>query len=587
MILIMHFLLAQDEYQRLKLNRLIHENSVEALVVVDIDGRITLVNHAFEEITGLSREDIVGQDIVSLRAMGEDKEIFKEIDAALQNQGSWQGEIRNRRKNGSYFEIFAKINKVFDDFGAETGRVILFVDITDKKKADADIWHHANYDALTGLANRELLADRLAVEMRNALATGTVVAVLHTDLDHFKALNEAGQAFGDLALRKVSERLCGSLEGNGFVGRFAGDQFMVVVPGFKCVGDVETFLGKLFRNIAKPYDLGDRSYVITQSVGVALFPSDAEDAGKLLDRAQLAMGIARRDGGNCYRFYAPQIQADASERFLMNSEMRLAIQKNQFELFYQPIVDLASGHILKAEALLRWHHPRHGLLGPMRFIKLAEESGFIGELGDWVMAEAGRQLARWSARFPNLQVSINISPAQFHQSAHHNGAQLAAPTLDMLHSNMCIEITESTLADERFGEVLTLYRGSGVEIAIDDFGTGYSSLSYLRKFRIHYLKIDRSFVQELDTSATDRSICEAIIVMAHKLGIKVIAEGIETQSQLDRLSIAGCDYGQGFLFSRPVPALELEKFMAAWISEQRYAGLVGSDVVLDLASMRA
>ncbi|NVK42938.1 MAG: EAL domain-containing protein [Oceanospirillaceae bacterium] len=429
-----------------------------------------------------------------------------------------------------------------------------------------DLTRLANYDQLTGLPNRRLFYDRLEQEIRNAERSGMRIALMYIDLDNFKDVNDTqGHDVGDALLKEAALRLTHSVRKSDTVARLGGDEFTIILPGLgdaKAVARIgESILGAL----TEPFPSNDRANFISASIGVTIYPDDARDVNNLLQNADQAMYVAKSLGRNRYHYFTQDMHAQAQARMRRIHDLRSALSNREFCLRYQPIVELSTGRIYKAEALIRWTHPTEGFLSPNDFIPLAEETGLIVELGNWICEEALEQSAVWRKTIdPEFQISINTSPVQLCASETRLDAwhgwleQLRLPG-----NALAMEITESILMNEDAAERLLAVQSMGLEVSLDDFGTGYSTLSYLKKFDIDYLKIDKSFVQSLKPGSSDFVLCEAIILMAHKLGIRVVAEGIETEDQRRYLAQMGCDFGQGFLFSRPVSASDFQRLASS------------------------
>ena len=551
---------AEDQ---LRLAALFYESSSEAMLVVDADRKILNVNQAFIELTGFSESDVVGNNPSMLSSGRHDKVFYRSMWKLLNSTGKWKGEIWNRRKNGEIYPEMLTINAVLDEQGAVFRYVALFSDITEEKKIQETIWEQANFDALTTLPNRRHFRDRLAQYIADATISQRPFALMFIDLDHFKEVNDTmGHEYGDLLLQEVAHRLRACVRNVDTVGRLGGDEFTVLLSDVSDSTHVESVATLILNTLSEPYSLAlGRSYV-SASIGITFYPTDATGLDDLFMNADQAMYNAKAQGRNRYKFYNQALQAAVTSRVHMANDLRLALDEKQFRVFYQPIVELGSGRICKAEALLRWEHPEQGLISPAAFIPVAEETGLIVPLGDWVFHQATAQAARWRAHGP-IQISINKSPVQFREGVDRHRAWMRhLESLGLNGDNICFEITEGLLldtGDDLVQSILLDFRDGGIPVSLDDFGTGYSSLSYLKKLDIDYLKIDQSFVSGLSAGSSDMALCEAIIVMAHKLGMKVIAEGIETETQRRLLCDANCDYGQGYLFS---PALPAEAFEA-------------------------
>jgi diguanylate cyclase (GGDEF)-like protein len=394
------------------------------------------------------------------------------------------------------------------------------------------------------------------------------MALFFIDLDRFKEINDTlGHDMGDILLMETSRRISSCVRESDTVARLGGDEFTVILSEISATNNIERLARSILDILAEPFQLGDEVAYISASIGITLYPNDATTVEELLKNADQAMYVAKGQGRNQYSYFTAALQDAAQERRRITHDLRGALAANQFMVYFQPILDLATGRIQKAEALLRWQHPIRGMVDPAEFIQLAEETGLIHEIGDWVFKEAARWAKRWSDQFGNdFQVGVNVSPVQFLSEELSCDAWSAyLQSIDLAGKHMVIEITEGLLLKAAVGvtDKLFKFRDAGIQVAIDDFGTGYSSLSYLKKFDIDYLKIDKSFVDNLETDVNDMALSEAIIVMAHKLGIEVIAEGIETEAQRKLLSQAGCNYGQGYLFSKSLSAEKFEAFLKA------------------------
>ncbi len=427
-----------------------------------------------------------------------------------------------------------------------------------------------NFDKLTGLPNRSVFQDRLQMEIRKADRARLSLALLFIDLDYFKEINDTlGHPVGDMLLRQVGQRLSSSVRGSDTVARLGGDEFTVILTEVNDHSTVDHITQSILQKLLEPFQLGNDNVYISASIGITLYPKDAGSTQDLIRNADQAMYASKDLGRNRTSYFDKSMQETAQKRMKLTRELRNALPSKQFRLDYQPIVNLTNGKIYKAEALLRWLHPVNGLISPADFIPIAERSGMIIDIGEWVFYEAVRQVMLWRKYDADFQISVNVSPVQFNKN---NNSQLCRWG-EFLKGNklvqkntpagITVEITEGLLLDASSTVInqLLAFRDVGIQVALDDFGTGYSSLSYLRKFDIDYLKIDKSFVFDLDTKPDNLALCEGIIVMAHKLGLKVIAEGVENRKQCDLLRDAGCDFAQGYLFSRPVSVEAFEAGM--------------------------
>ena len=468
-------------------------------------------------------------------------------------------------KDGSWKWVLSRGMVISRD---ERGRPLRMIgthtDISERKAAEALIWQQAHFDALTGLPNRSMLRERLTQELKKCRRDGCLqLAVLFIDLDRFKEVNDTlGHDRGDVLLADAAQRISRCLRETDTVARMGGDEFTVILTELQEPLHLENVLQKILQALGTMFQLGTEQVFVSASIGVTIYPGDATEVDDLLKNADQALYVAKGAGRNRYSFFTPALQQAAQWRAQLTQDLRVALKEQQFRVVYQPIINLATGAIHKAEILVRWQHPSRGLISPAEFIPVAESSGTIVPLGEWVFQQAANQVQAWrKALHPQFQISINKSPVQFENpNADHVPwiEQLRAHGLD--GDSIAVEITEGLLLSTSDGVIEQLLRLSddGIAVSLDDFGTGYSSLAYLQRFDVDYVKIDQSFVRGLVEGATDLALCQAIIAMAHVLGMKVVAEGVETAQQRDLLASAGCDYAQGYLFSRPVPAAEFE-----------------------------
>ncbi|HET9114448.1 MAG TPA: EAL domain-containing protein [Burkholderiales bacterium] len=546
-------------------------HSSESMLITDSQGIIVSVNRAFTAVTGYTAPEVVGKNSSILRSGRHNKSFYRAMWKEINTSGHWQGEIWNRRKNGELYLEWITINTLYNKDRSVRRYVGLFSDITKKKTSEELVWQQANFDMLTGLPNRHMFQSRLELEIKKARQDKSSIALLFVDIDNFKEVNDSlGHNIGDLLLVEAARRIQGCVMEPEAVARISSDEFVVILPALENVGNVERIVQNIMERMAEAFQLGEEKSFVSASVGVSFYPEDATNAEALLKNAGQAMHAAKAQGRNSYCYFTSSMQNTAKMKRKMVNELREALDKAQFRVFYQPIVTLNNGALHKAEALIRWQHPVRGLISPAEFIPVAEEIGLITAIGDWVFREAASQAARWrELYYAKFQISINVSPVQF----RHYGANFEAwfqylNELKLSGQSIVVEITEGLLLDVHASVTSQLlsFRDAGIRVSLDDFGTGYSALSYLKKFDIDYLKIDQSFVRDLEHDANDMALCEAIIVMAHKLGLKVIAEGIETEEQRRLLTAVGCDYGQGYLFSAPLAARDFELRLKATVS---------------------
>lgn len=551
--------------ESMQLASMVYDNSSEAMMVMDaVTGNIITINPAFTELTQYTPEEIIGQYAGILSTDSERSVLYANLRKGMKVGGRWRGETWCRRKNGEDFIVWLTMNTIFDSEGKPYRRVGLFSDITDKKLSEEIIWNQANFDQLTQLPNRRMFLDHLEQEIRKSARARRPLALLFLDLDLFKEVNDSlGHDMGDRLLQETAKRLRQCVRDTDIVARLGGDEFTVIISNLEHTENVDRIAETILRRLSEPFHLGTDTAYISTSIGITLYPNDARDVDTLLKNADQAMYAAKNQGRNRFNYFTASMQEAARNRMLLIKDLRCAISEGQFILHYQPIVDMVSNTVTKAEALIRWQHPTRGLVSPDEFISLAEDTGMIVDIGNWVFHEALSQVARWRDQYQTeIQISVNKSPVQFRDE----GSGLShwfrhLQQLGLSGNAINIEITEGLLLDANntVHEKLLAFRDAGIQVALDDFGTGYSSLAYLKKFDIDYLKIDKSFVRNLHNNAEEFALCEAIIVMAHKLGIKVVAEGVETPQQRDLLAAAGCDFAQGYLFSRPLPADEFAR----------------------------
>ncbi|MGP1716036.1 MAG: bifunctional diguanylate cyclase/phosphodiesterase [Methylophilus sp.] len=478
-------------------------------------------------------------------------------------------EYRMACKDGSWKWVFDR-GMVFkrDEQGASIRLLGTLADITKIKQSEEVIWQYANVDTLTGLPNRRMFFDRLDQQLRMVKQNNHKLAIIFLDLDRFKEVNDSqGHDQGDRLLLQAGHRLIQCIDENGLVARLGGDEFVLMLSDAHA-SYVEHIAQKVIDSLSEPFKLEHSHAYVAASLGIAIFPDDASNKEDLMKRVDQAMYASKQKGGNCFTYFTPRMQEHAERRMQLSHDLHMAINGQQFYLEYQPVVNLQTNAVLKAEALIRWQHPVKGVIPPMEFIGIAEDTLLIVPIGEWVFKTAIEQCRQWRASLnPDFQVAINKSPVQFAAEYKKQRDWLK----EILHSTternmVVVEITERLLLDAntQVSERLAKYQQAGVQVALDDFGTGYSALSYLKKFPIDYVKIDRSFVRELETSSEDGALCRAIIMMAHSLGMQVIAEGIESLRQLEILRDMGCDHGQGFYFSQPLRPDEFVAWVQQW-----------------------
>jgi diguanylate cyclase (GGDEF)-like protein/PAS domain S-box-containing protein len=555
--------------EQMRLAAVAFENTLEGIMVADASHRIISVNRAFTQITGHSPEQVLGRDVSVLGADGEDSGFYGKMWAWLAEHGHWHGEVWNRRQDGRTYPAWFNIAAVRSATSAVTHFVGVLTDISERKASQARIEHMAQHDPLTDLPNRALLADRMQQAIAYAQRSERRVAVLFVDLDHFKNINDSlGHSVGDRVLIEVSRRIVDSVRASDTVARLSGDEFVVVLPEAGGIEGVVRVVAGISRVIADPIQCDGHRIGLSASIGVSLFPKDGRDASTLLTNADHAMYHAKGAGRSTYRFFSPEMDAKARERFRIEADLREALSKRQLRVFYQPQVDSHTSKVCGFEALLRWAHPERGLLSPGGFLSVAEETGLIVPIGEWVLKQACLQCSRWRARGFDGSVAVNLSARQFGQENLLQTVKQALQGAKLPGNFLELELTESLLVEPTEATMKLLHdlRESGVRIAVDDFGIGYSSLSYLKRYPINTLKIAQPFVEEISAQSEDRAIVQAIVTLARAMSLRTVAEGVEQVSQVDALRDIGADLLQGYYFGRAVPASELQ-----WITESDHA----------------
>ncbi len=532
-------------------------HSLEAIVICGPDKTIKSVNHAFTEMTGYSAEEVLGQLPSFIASEPHDPHHDQQIWQQVQAMGRWQGEVCNQRKSGEIFVEWLTVNVDRASNGDIRHYYAIFSDISQSKQDQDRIQHISQHDALTDLPNRTVLRDRLELALLQAQRQNEALSVLFLDLDRFKNINDSlGPRVGDAVLIEVSKRLREAVRGQDTVSRQGGDEFTVLLPQVNADGAAHV-AQKLLDQLSIPMQVNHHQLVVPPSIGIAVYPADGQDADALLQASDMAMYRAKNAGGNTFRFHKADMQQRVSRALQLENALHRALRNDELLLHFQPQLQLSSNTVIGCEALIRWQHPEMGLLSPAEFIPIAEESRLILPMGDWVLQAAAHQCKAWQqAGLPPMVMAVNVSALQFNQTdfAQRVDKVLRATGLDARWLE--IELTESVMAEdpERVVGTIQQLHGLGVRLSIDDFGTGYSSLAYLKRFSIHKLKIDQSFVRDLMTGTHSDSIAEAIISMSRSLGLATIAEGIETAEQAQWLKNRGCDEGQGYLFSKPMPA---------------------------------
>lgn len=553
----------QGEMQ-LQLVAKVFEQGSEAIIITDSQGRMLRVNQAFSRITGYSEAEALGRNPSMLSSGRHDRDFYQAMWAAIQTHGTWEGEIWNRHKDGHVYPEWLSINLLRDRSGAATNYVAIATDISKRKEDEENIRRLADFDPLTGLPNRRLLQDRVETALSHAQRHDEPLALMFLDLDRFKNINDSlGHHIGDEVLTQVAQSLRLLLREEDTVCRLGGDEFVLLCPGADASGAAHA-AARVLALVSQPHQVEALELAITCSIGIAMYPSDGDSFETLLMRADAAMYRAKQTGRNGFCFFTGQMQEESSRTLQLENGLRRALELEQLQLVYQPQVSLHDGRVVGVEALLRWQHPVLGRVAPAEFIPVAEDSGLILPIGEWVLRTATRQLRAWQdAGLPVQQMAVNLSAVQFRQANLPGLVTRVLEEAGLPPHCLELELTEGVAMSDPLGAIVVMnnLHQRGVRMSIDDFGTGYSSLNYIKQFHVYKLKIDQSFVRDIADDAGDKAIVVAIIAMARSLGFQTIAEGVETQGQLAFLREQGCDEVQGYLYSRPLPASEFEAFV--------------------------
>jgi diguanylate cyclase (GGDEF)-like protein/PAS domain S-box-containing protein len=539
----------------------------DGIIFTDGSHHILAANPASGQITGFDPDELPGRVIFELIAPAN-LETTRRLAALLEKKGSWSGEFELHRKNGESLPVSLRVSRIDDSLtDRPTHYLWLITDISERRHAEALIRHAAQYDALTALPNRGTLVTHLAESLPGARRHHQHLAVLLIDLDHFKLINDTlGHRIGDGVLLHVAQRLAKLLRESDYVARFGGDEFVVILPAINSPADAATVANKIVSALAAPIEVAEHELHTSPSIGITLFPDDGDDGDTLLKNADTAMYHAKAAGRNNFQFFASEMNRATTERLDLERKLRHALARGELTLHYQPQFDAGSRRPVGVETLLRWNHPNDGMIAPCRFIPIAEQNGMIVDIGEWVLHSACRQMKRWlDDGLAPLRVAVNVSARQLRQRDFCEMVAGALADSGLPPELLEIEITESSVMEnpqETIG-ILQKLSSMGITLAIDDFGTGYSSLAYLKLFPIDHLKIDRSFVADIEHDLNDRTIAFGTIALAHSLGLKVVAEGVETEDQYVLLRGNGCDEIQGYLFSLPLPADAAFAFLRA------------------------
>ncbi|MGX5726779.1 EAL domain-containing protein [Metapseudomonas otitidis] len=545
-----------EEQQRLAAT--VFEAASEGIVILDPDYRLLAVNQAFTQVTGYRAEEVLGRAVAEISGTRESRRQYHLIHQQLEHDGCWQGELVDTRKNGELYPQWLQLNVVRDSRGQASHIVGFFSDLSARREAEERLRYLSHYDDLTGLANRTLFRDRLHQASERARESGHGLALLHIDLDRFKVLNDSlGHELADQLLRQMGRRLAQAAPEADTIARLSGDEFALILDRYGSLSSLARTASRLLAKLRTPMTVGGEELVVSASLGISLLPDNAREITTLVSQANMAMQHAKHLGGNTFQFFTDNLQACTLERLQLETQLRKAIDEGQLEVFYQPKLCLADDSLNAAEALVRWRHPQMGLVPPGDFIGLAEETGLIAPIGEFVLRQACLQARDWQRQgVADIRVSVNLSGHQLRQGNLVALVRQVLAETGLPPRLLELELTESHLLENVEHVIATFHqlRELGVKLAIDDFGTGYSSLSYLKRFPVHYVKIDQTFIRDLSLGGEDAAITRAIIAMAHGLELKVVAEGVETTEQLDFLKEQGCDEIQGYLLSPPVEA---------------------------------
>ncbi|UCR81872.1 putative bifunctional diguanylate cyclase/phosphodiesterase [Pseudomonas chlororaphis] len=555
----------QEEQQRL--SAMVFEAASEGIVILDPDYLLLAVNQAFSRVTGYQIEDMLGRNVVDLPCSRDARRHYPVIHQALEQHGSWQGELVEARKNGELYPQWLQLNVVRDARGNISHIVGFFADLSARRESEERMRYLTHYDELTGLANRSLFRERLREAHQRMRQGGRSLALVHINLDRFKLLNDSlGHDVADQLLQKMARRLVNALPEADTIARLSGDEFAVLFDAYGSLSSLTRVATRLSAKLRLPITVEGHELVVSASMGISMLPDSAREIPALISQANIAMQHAKHLGGNNFQFYTASLQASTLERLQLENQLRKAVEERQLKVFYQPKLCLATGRLNAAEALVRWDHPDLGRVPPGDFIGLAEEIGLIGPIGEFVLRQACWQACEWQRQgLPAIRVSVNLSVHQLRQGKLVSQVRSVLEETGLAPHFLELELTESHLLDsvEHIVSTFQQLRDLGVKLAIDDFGTGYSSLSYLKRIPVDYVKIDQAFIRGLSEGGADAAITRAIIAMAHGLSLKVVAEGVEHPGQLAFLKEQKCDEVQGYLISRPVEAEGLAALLRA------------------------
>ncbi len=565
-----------EQEKELRLSAKVFESAAEGIIITNRGGTIQAVNPAFCRITGYSYNEVLGKNPRILKSDRHDQAYYQQMWQSLKESGQWQGEIWNKRKNGETYPEWLTINSIRDDMDKNTHYVGVFSDISAINKVIQKLDHQAHHHPLTELPNRLLLHARLNHSIQQAVRGGNQGAVLFIDLDNFKHVNDSlGHAAGDEVLREVAERLKEHSRNVDTVAHLGGDEFVVVMDQVRSIHDVTIRAEQLLKQLKQPFSVDDYEFYLSGSIGITIFPADGDSVDQLLKNADTAMYKAKGESKNCFQIYSPKLTKEAFARVVLEGQLRRALEREELILYYQPQVTFSKGKIVACEALVRWQHPEMGLVQPDNFIPLSEETGLIIPMGEWILRTACQQLVSWRAQgYEIRRIAVNLSGRQIQQKKLPEMVRKILQETGLPGESLELEITEGFIMrhPEQAITMLQRIRDLGVELSVDDFGTGHSSLNYLKRLPINRLKIDRSFVSDIQENSEDEAIIRAIIALGHSLKLQITAEGIETTDQRNFLATLGCDEAQGHLYSRPVPAEQFSSLLQREKDKKRNEG---------------
>jgi len=549
-----------ESENKIKLYAEVFKQNPDAIIITDKQNCIIAANSAFETLTGYDVKEVIGQNPSMLSSDKTSKDVYEEMWHSLKEYGKWQGQVIDKRKDGSHFPKRLSINAIKDSRGDIINYVANFADITEQLEARQQIEYLAHYDTVTGLPNRYSLDERLAQALKHAHRSKSKLAVIFIDLDHFKHINDSmGHLAGDNVLKEISNRLkVATRRDADVIARLGGDEFVIILTELENSTVAALIATTIISSVSQPFIIDGLELHTSASLGISVFPDDADNKQDLMKNADLAMYHSKELGRNQFQFFNESLDKNIKEIIGLDTALRSAIKQRELEVYYQPKVSSDTEEIVGFEALLRWIHPTKGFIPPDKFIPIAESTGQINEIGAWVLEQVCLQLSEWSIHNHNIHIAINVSVQQLQSATFINEVTEIFQRHDISLGQIQVEITESVAMENPENTIRQLHslHDLGIKIAIDDFGTGYSSLAYLKRLPLHFLKLDREFVRDIETDPNDRSICDATISLSHSLGMKVIAEGVETEMQKQYLSGKGCDYFQGYYFGKPMPATE-------------------------------